>query len=137
MNGNKILNSPISKDLSTGFYENVFNLLSDDGKSMLIMPDSSGYSNETKEIRKHILDRDLLEELYSFPSNIFLNTSVSTCMYVFNKNKDEECKEKIQFVNGKHEDFVVKGKRVGKYNKDIFDYEKLLSLIYKKTKIES
>jgi type I restriction-modification system DNA methylase subunit len=101
------------------------------------MPISSGSSNETKEIRKHILERDLMEESYTLPSNVFLNTSISTCMYVFNKNKDEDCKGKIYFVNGGDESFVIKGKRVGKYNKDIFDYEKLLSLIYKKTKIES
>jgi type I restriction-modification system DNA methylase subunit len=137
MSKNNFLNSPITNDLSTSFYEKIINLLSDNGKAMLVMPISSGSSNETKEIRKHILERDLMEESYTLPSNVFLNTSISTCMYVFNKNKDEDCKGKIYFVNGGDESFVIKGKRVGKYNKDIFDYEKLLSLIYKKTKIES
>jgi type I restriction enzyme M protein len=137
MSKNNLLNSPITNDLSTSFYEKIINLLSDNGKAMLVMPISSGSSDETKEIRKHILERDLMEESYSLPSNVFLNTSISTYMYVFNKNKDEDCKGKIYFVNGGDESFVIKGKRVGKYNKDIFDYEKLLSLIYKKTKIES
>lgn len=136
MSKNNFLNSPISKDLATSFYEKIINLLSDNGKAMLVMPESSGCSNETREIRKHILERDLIEESYSLPRNVFLNTSVSTCMYVFNKNKDEDCKKKIYFVNGGDERFVIKGKREGKYNKDIFDYEKLLCSIYKKTKIE-
>lgn len=127
----ELLLSPIVKgDLAVNFYENSINLLSENGKMYFVMPMSSGSSEQSKDIRKHILNRDLLEESISLPDKLFLNTNIPTVLYTFNKNKSDEDKSRIFFANGNHEDFIEKNG-----NKNRFLWKKFLTTIFKLEKV--
>lgn len=127
----ELLLSPIVKgDLAVNFYENSINLLSENGKMYFIMPMSSGSSEQSKDIRKHILDRDLLEESFSLPDKLFLNTNIPTALYTFNKNKSDKGKNRIFLANGNHKDFIEKNG-----NKNRFLWEKFLNKIFKPKKV--
>ncbi|MEG1255534.1 class I SAM-dependent DNA methyltransferase [Clostridium sp.] len=55
----------------------------------------SGESN----IRKWIIENDLLEGIIALPTDMFYNTGISTYIWVITNRKDERRKGKIQLVN--------------------------------------
>jgi type I restriction enzyme M protein len=52
------------------------------------------------EIRKYLIDNDLIECIVALPTNLFYNTSISTYVWILNNNKSEERKDKVQLING-------------------------------------
>lgn len=55
----------------------------------------SGESN----IRKYIIENDLLEGIIALPTDMFYNTGIATYIWVLTNRKDEKRKGKIQLVN--------------------------------------
>lgn len=70
------------------------------------------------EIRRWILDNDYLEALIQLPTNEFFNTDIATYIWVINKNKSPEMKNKIKLINAS-EMFTKLKKNKGKKNKEI------------------
>lgn len=56
----------------------------------------SGESN----IRKYIIENDLLEAVIGLPNQLFYNTGISTYIWILSNRKDERRKGKIRLVNG-------------------------------------
>ena len=55
----------------------------------------SGESN----IRRWIIENDLLEGIIALPTDMFYNTGIATYIWVLTNRKDEKRKGKIQLVN--------------------------------------
>ncbi len=55
-------------------------------------------SGET-EIRKHILENDLLEAIIALPNDIFYNTGITTYIWVLTNKKAAHRKGKVQLIN--------------------------------------
>jgi type I restriction enzyme M protein len=53
-----------------------------------------------KEIRKGILEDDLLEGVIGLPSGLFYGTGIPAALLIINKNKPEGRKGKVLFING-------------------------------------
>ena len=70
------------------------------------------------EIRKWIIERDLLECIIALPNNLFFNTGITTYIWILNNNKKGERKGKIQLINGA-DCFKVKRKKLGEKRKEI------------------
>lgn len=51
------------------------------------------------EIRRYLLENDLLEGIIALPTDMFYNTGISTYLWFITNNKSEERKGKIQFIN--------------------------------------
>lgn len=51
------------------------------------------------EIRKYIIENDLLETIIALPENIFYNTGITTYLWVLSKNKESKRKNKIQLID--------------------------------------
>jgi type I restriction-modification system DNA methylase subunit len=51
------------------------------------------------QIRKYILENELLESVILLPEDLFFNTNIPTCMLVYAKKKDEKRKGKLQIIN--------------------------------------
>lgn len=51
------------------------------------------------EIRKMIIENDLLECVIALPTNIFYNTGIPTYVLILSNNKEERRKGKIQLIN--------------------------------------
>jgi type I restriction enzyme M protein len=63
------------------------------------------------EIRKHIIEKDMLEAIIALPNDIFYNTGIPTYIFVLTNRKPENRKGKIQLINANGEHFFVKEKK--------------------------
>ena len=74
----------------------------------------SGPSN----IRKYILEHDLLDAIIALPNDIFYNTGIATYIWIFNNHKAENRKNKVQLINA-NSLFEKRRKALGNKRNDI------------------
>lgn len=63
---------------------------------------TGGAGSGESEIRRYILENDLLEAIVALPTDMFYNTGISTYVWVLSNKKDAERKGKVQLINGVH-----------------------------------
>ncbi len=81
---------------------------------------AGGAGSGESEIRKWIIEQDLLETIIGLPTDMFYNTGISTFIWVLANNKDSERKGKIQLINAN--DFYQKMKKsLGSKRKELAD----------------
>jgi len=51
------------------------------------------------EIRRYLLENDLVEAIVAMPNDFFFNTGIATYVWVITNNKSEERKGKVQLIN--------------------------------------
>lgn len=51
------------------------------------------------EIRRYLLEHDLVEAIVAMPNDFFFNTGIATYVWVLTNNKSEERKGKVQLIN--------------------------------------
>jgi type I restriction enzyme M protein len=54
------------------------------------------------EIRRYILESDLLEGLIALPNDMFYNTGIATYVWILSNKKTSERKGKVQLIDGSH-----------------------------------
>lgn len=106
-------NYPSTSDGQLLFVQHQINSLKDDGKAIVVLNGSPLFSGDAgsgeSEIRKWILDNDYIEGLIQLPTNEFFNTGITTYLWLINKNKPVERKNKIVLINAA--DMFVKLKK--------------------------
>ncbi|MBT3381440.1 MAG: SAM-dependent DNA methyltransferase [Lentisphaerae bacterium] len=63
---------------------------------------TGGAGSGESEIRRHILESDLLEAIVALPTDMFYNTGIATYVWVLSNKKSPERKGKVQLINGVH-----------------------------------
>ncbi|MCD4654500.1 type I restriction-modification system subunit M [bacterium] len=63
---------------------------------------TGGAGSGESEIRRHILESDLLEAIVALPTDMFYNTGIATYVWILSNKKDQERKGKVQLINGVH-----------------------------------
>ena len=61
---------------------------------------TGGAGSGESEIRRYILEADLLEAIIALPSDMFYNTGIATYVWVLSNKKAGERKGKLQLING-------------------------------------
>jgi type I restriction enzyme M protein len=61
---------------------------------------TGGADSGESEIRRYILEHDLLEGIVAMPTDMFYNTGIATYIWILSSNKATERKNKVQLVNG-------------------------------------
>ncbi|SLN67591.1 N-6 DNA methylase [Pacificibacter marinus] len=61
---------------------------------------TGGAGSGESEIRRHILETDLLEAIVALPTDMFYNTGIATYVWVLTNKKDPSRKGKVQLING-------------------------------------
>ena len=61
-------------------------------KAILILPNGIASQRTESEVRKYLIDNDLIETVISIPNNMFECTNIATCIMVLNKNKKNKGK---------------------------------------------
>ena len=61
---------------------------------------TGGAGSGESEIRRYILEADLLETIVALPTDMFYNTGISTYVWVLSNKKALERKGKVQLING-------------------------------------
>lgn len=60
------------------------------------------------EIRKYIIENDLLEAIVALPNDMFYNTGIPTYIFIFSNRKANNRKGKVQLINATSEQFYNK-----------------------------
>lgn len=63
---------------------------------------TGGAGSGESEIRRHILESDLLEAIVALPTDMFYTTGIATYVWILSNKKDPERKGKVQLINGVH-----------------------------------
>ena len=117
--------TPRVSDGSLLFLENMISKMYDDeegsriaiifnGSPLFTGDAGSGESN----IRKWVIENDLLEGIIALPTDMFYNTGIATYIWVLTNRKSDERKGKIQLVNAV-DYFVPMRKSLGNKRKEI------------------
>ncbi|WP_260295292.1 type I restriction-modification system subunit M [Sedimenticola hydrogenitrophicus] len=61
---------------------------------------TGGAGSGESEIRRYILEADLLEAIIALPTDMFYNTGIATYVWVLSNKKAGERKGKVQLING-------------------------------------
>ena len=60
---------------------------------------TGGAGSGESEIRRYVLENDLLETIVALPTDMFYNTGISTYVWILTNRKDEDCKGLVQLID--------------------------------------
>lgn len=95
---------PGTGDAQLLFMQSAINKLDDQvGRAAIIENGSplftGGVSSGESQIRRWLLENDLIEAIIAMPTDMFYNTGIATYAWIISKNKRPERKGKIQFID--------------------------------------
>lgn len=106
------------------FVLNGLSKLAPDGKMAIIQNGSPLFSGDAgsgpSNIRQYILENDWLEIIVQLSTDQFMNTGISTYIWVLNKDKPEERAGKVQLIDASH-CYEPRRKSIGTKRNDITD----------------
>ena len=107
------------------FTQHILYHLANDGLAVVVHNGSTLFSGDAgsgeSTIRKHFFDNDWVEAIIQMPTDEFFNTGIYTYLWVFNKNKPANRKDKVILINASdlHEPLKKsKGKKRKQMNPD-------------------
>ena len=100
------------------------------GRMAIIQNGSSLFTGDagsgSSEIRRYVIDGDLVEAIVQLPTDLFYNTGISTYVWLITKNKSPERRGKVQLIDAS-KCFIKRRKNIG--NKRVDLDEKCIDLI--------
>ncbi|MEZ4676095.1 MAG: N-6 DNA methylase [Caldilineaceae bacterium] len=63
---------------------------------------TGGAGSGESEIRRYLLEHDLLEAIVALPTDMFYNTGIATYIWILSNKKHSTRKGKVQLINGVH-----------------------------------
>lgn len=104
------------------FTQHILHKLADDGMSIVVHNGSTLFSGDAgsgeSNIRKHFFEKDWVEAIVQMPTDEFFNTGIYTYLWIFNKNKPANRKDKIILINASELNIPLK-KSKGKKRKEM------------------
>lgn len=104
------------------FDQHIVYHLDNDGIAVVVNNGSSLFSGDAgsgeSTIRKYFFDQDWVEAIIQMPTDEFFNTGIYTYLWVFNKNKPIERKDKIILIDGSSK-FIPLKKSKGKKRREM------------------
>lgn len=116
---------PKISDSQQLFVLNGLSKLEENGKMAIIQNGSAMFTGDaasgSSEIRRYFLEtHDWLETIIQLPNDSFMNTGISTYIWIFNKNKSKAREGKVQLIDASH-CFEQRRKSIGNKRNDISD----------------
>lgn len=107
------------------FVLNGLSKLADGGKMAIIQNGSPLFSGDAgsgpSNIRQYILENDWLDAIVQLSTDQFMNTGISTYIWILSKDKPEYRAGKVQLIDASH-CFESRRKNIGTKRNDITDY---------------
>lgn len=92
------------------------------GRMAIIQNGSSLFTGDagsgSSEIRRYVIENDLLETIIQLPTDLFYNTGIATYIWVITKNKQKERMGKVQLIDAS-KCFVKRHKNIGNKRVDL------------------
>ena len=93
-----------SKKADLMFVQHMLASLKGDGHMATIMPHGVLYrGGKEKLIRELLIDDDVIEAIISLPGKLFYGTGIPACVLVCNKNKPDDLRGRVLFINADRE----------------------------------
>ena len=106
------------------FVLNGLSKLTDTGRMAIVQNGSPLFSGDagsgSSEIRRYIIENDWLDAIVQLSTDMFMNTGISTYIWILNKNKPSYRKGKVQLIDASH-CFEPRRKSIGNKRNDITD----------------
>ena len=107
------------------FVQHMISSLNANGRMGVVVPHGVLFrASSEREIRKGILEDDLLEAVVGLPAGLFYGTGIPAALLIINKKKSSERKNKVLFINGELE--YEEGKNQNRLRDQ--DIEKIVSI---------
>lgn len=94
---------PGKSDGALLFTQHMISKLEDDGRGAIIHNGSPLFSGKAESgesnIRKWLLEEDLLEAIIALPTQMFYNTGIATYIFIIAKEKEAKRKGKVQLID--------------------------------------
>ena len=114
--------TPSTGDAQLLFHLHALEKLEENGRAAIISNGSplfsGGTSSGESQIRRYILENDLLEAIIALPGQFFYNTGIGIYIWIYNKNKSPERQNKVQFIDAT-EEFVPLRKSLGQKRREL------------------
>lgn len=116
---------PAISDGQMLFMQNGIKKLKDgSGRMAIIQNGSSLFTGDAgsgaSEIRRYVLEQDLVEAIVQLPTDLFYNTGISTYIWLISKGKDMSRSGKVQLIDASN-CFVKRRKNIGNKRVDLDD----------------
>ena len=96
---------PSKSDGSLLFVQHMIDKLEDNGRGAIVLNGSPLFSGKAgsgeSNIRKWMIENDLIEGIIALPQDLFYNTGIGTYIWIFAKNKSEKRQGKIQLLDAR------------------------------------
>jgi len=94
---------PTSGDMQLLFMQHAISKMSKEGRAAIISNGSPLFSGNTtsgeSQIRRYMLENDLIEAIIALPTDLFYNTSIGIYAFILSNNKRSERRGKVQLIN--------------------------------------
>lgn len=118
----RFVDLPSVSDGQLLFMQHLVHQLDIDGLGVVVHNGSSLFSGDAgsgeSNIRKWLFDQDIVEALVQLPTDEFFNTNIYTYLWVINKHKPAERKDKVMLINASDMGSPLK-KSKGKKRKEL------------------
>ena len=112
------------------FTQHILSQLEAKGLSVVVHNGSTLFSGDAgsgeSNIRKYFFDNDWVEAIIQMPTDEFFNTGIYTYLWIFNKNKAVERKDKVILINGSDFYEPLKKSKGKKRKEMVFDNRKTI-----------
>lgn len=112
------------------FTQHILSQLDTKGLSVVVHNGSTLFSGDAgsgeSNIRKYFFDNDWVEAIIQMPTDEFFNTGIYTYLWIFNKNKSEERKDKVMLIDGSNFWEPLKKSKGKKRREMVFDNRKTI-----------
>jgi type I restriction enzyme M protein len=119
---------PAISDGQLLFTQHIISQLDIDGIAVVVHNGSTLFSGDAgsgeSNIRKHFFDNDYVEAIIQLPTDEFFNTGINSYLWIFNKNKPADKKDKVILINAS-EKFAPLKKSKGKKRKEITESNRM------------
>jgi len=119
---------PAISDSQLLFLQNAVSKMNPNGSKVAIVHNASALfqgdaESGSSEIRRYILENDLLDAIIQLPNSIFYNTGIATYIWLLSNKKPKERRGKAQLINAS-DMFVKRRKALGEKRNDISDEQR-------------
>ena len=114
---------PAISDSQMLFLQNAISKMKPSGSRVAIIHNGSPLftgdaESGPSEIRRYVIENDLLEAIIQLPNSIFYNTGITTYIWLLSNKKSQERQGKIQLINA-NEMYTKRRKSLGEKRNDI------------------
>lgn len=104
VNGRFPAGTPAISDSQLLFLENAISKIKPEGSKIAIIHNGSALfkgdaGSGESEIRRYVIENDLLDCIIQLPNDLFYNTGIATYIWILNNKKPEHRQGKVQLIN--------------------------------------